>query len=102
MMTPLLPYAGEASIRGTSAARKLSNWVYRLWTGLQFASPSWQPFGMIMLNLATWPVARAALNADIPARRVPAGLSSARHSRDGVVGDHTPWEPSMSLNRIGG
>ena len=89
-------------MRGTSAARKLSNWVYRLWTGLQFASPSLQPFGMIMLNLATWPVARAALNADIPALGVPAGLSSARHSRDRAVGDQTPLGPSMSSNRIGG
>src|SRR5215469_16139099 len=102
MMTPLSPNAGEASIFGTSCARKLSNWVYRLFTGLQAASPSSQPLGMIMLKLGTSPVLRAELRADIPEVGVPAGMSFARHSADGVVGDQTPPGPSMSSKRIGG
>src|SRR5579864_3567594 len=102
MMTPLLPNAGEASIRDTSWARKSSNWVYRSLTGAQFASPSLQPLGMTMLKLATWPVARSALKVDIPSVEVPAGMSSARHSAEGVVGDQTPPGPSISSNRIGG
>src|SRR5260370_23765495 len=102
MMTPFVPNAGDASIFGTSWLRKLSNCVYRLLTGLQFASPSSQPFGMIMLNLATWPAARSALNVDMPAVGVPAGTSLARHSADGVVGDQTPAGPSMLSNSIGG
>src|SRR5215831_4728901 len=102
MITPLLPNAGEASILGTSWARKSSNWVYRWLTGLQLASPSSQPFGITMLKLATWPVARSALKVDIPEVAVPAGMSLARHSGEGVVGDQTPPGPSMSSNRIGG
>src|SRR5215813_3227493 len=102
MMTPFDPNAGEASIFGTSVRRKLSNCVYRLLTGLQFASPSSQPFGMIVLNLATLPVARSALNVDIPAVGEPAGTSLARHSADGEVADQTPPGPSMSSNSIGG
>src|SRR5260370_21770694 len=102
MMTPLLPNAGEASILGTSAARKSSNWVYRLLTGLQFASPSSHPFGMTMLKRATGPVASLALKVDIPALWVPAGMSLAKHSAEGVAGDHTPPGPSMSSNSIGG
>src|SRR5258708_37616767 len=102
MMTPLVPNAGDASIFGTSALRKLSNWVYRLLTGLQFASPSSQPLGMIVLNLATRPVARSALNVDMPAVGLPAGTSLARHSADGDVADQTPPDPSMLSNSIGG
>src|SRR5260221_4001346 len=102
MMTPLVPNAGDASIFGTSALRKLSNWVYRLLTGLQFASPSSQPLGMIVLNLATRPVARSALNVDMPAVGLPAGTSLARHSADGDVADQTPPRPSMLSNSIGG
>src|SRR5258708_33023036 len=102
MMTPFVPNAGDASIFGTSWLRKLSNCVYRLLTGLQFASPSLQPFGMIMLNLATRPVARSALNVDMPAVGVPAGTSLARHSADGDVADQTPPGPSMLSNSIGG
>src|SRR5258708_28220806 len=102
MMTPLVPNAGDASICGTSALRKLSNWVYRLLTGLQFASPSSQPLGMIVLNLATRPVARSALNVDMPAVGLPAGTSLARHSADGDVADQTPPGPSMLTNSIGG
>src|SRR5215471_2084986 len=102
MMTPLPPKAGEASILGISWARKSSNWVERLLTGLQLASPSSQPFGITMLKLATWPVARSALKVDIPASGVPAGTSLARHSCDGVVGDQTPPGPSMSSNKMGG
>src|SRR5260370_22387435 len=99
MMTPFVPNAGDASIFGTSWLRKLSNCVYRLLTGLQFASPSLQPFGMIMLNLATWPAARSALNVDMPAVGVPAGTSLARHSADGGVGDHTPAGPPPLFNK---
>src|SRR6266567_6877844 len=102
MMTPLLPKAGDASIFGTSARRKLSNCVYRLLTGLQFASPSSQPFGITVLNLAIWPLARSALNVSMPEVGVPAGTSLARHSADGVVADQTPFGPSMSSNSIGG
>src|SRR5689334_21964810 len=102
MMTPLVPNAGERSIFGTSVARKSSNWVYRLCTGLQLASPSWQPFGMIVLNLATLPLARSLLNVAIPAFAVPAGMSLARHSAEGLVPDQTPFGPSMLSNRIGG
>src|SRR5260221_13236535 len=102
MMTPLVPNAGDASIFGTSALRKLSNWVYRLLTGLQFASPSSQPLGMIVLNLATRPVARSALNVDMPAVGLPVGTSLARHSADGDVADQTPPGPSMLSNSIGG
>src|SRR5260221_14733350 len=84
MMTPFVPNAGDASIFGTSWLRKLSNCVYRLLTGLQLASPSSQPFGMIMLNLATWPAARSALNVDMPAVGVPAGGAFWRESPGGV------------------
>src|SRR5258708_27290653 len=102
MMTPLVPNAGDASIFGTSALRKLSNWVYRLLTGLQFASPSSQPLGMIVLNLATRPVARSALNVDMPPVGLPAGTPLARHSSDGDVADQTPPGPRMLSNSIGG
>src|SRR5258707_15591845 len=102
MMTPLVPNAGDASIFGTSWLRKLSNCVYRLLTGLQLASPSSQPLGMIVLNLATRPVARSALNVDMPAVGLPAGTSLARHSADGDVADQTPPGPSMLSNSIGG
>src|SRR5258708_19411222 len=101
MMTPLVPNAGDASIFGTSALRKLSNWVYRLLTGLQFASPSSQPLGMIVLNLATRPVARSALNVDMPAVGLPAATSLARHSADGDVAAQTPPGPSMFSHSIG-
>src|SRR5260221_9900336 len=102
MMTPLVPNAGDASIFGTSALRNLSNWVSRLLSGLQVASPSSQPLGMIVLNLATRPVARSALNVDMPAVGLPAGTSLARHSADGDVADQTPPGPSMLSNSIGG
>ena len=102
MITPFEPKAGDASISGTSWARKSSNWVYRLLTGLQFASPSSQPFGITVLKSATLPVARSALKVAIPAEGVPAGTSFARHSADGSVGDQTPFGPSMLSNRIGG
>src|SRR5258708_10919549 len=102
MMTPLVPNAGDASICGSSWLRKLSNCVYRLLTGLQLASPSSQPLGMIVLNLATRPVARSALNVDMPAVGLPAGTSLARHSADGDVADQTPPGPSMLSNSIGG
>src|SRR5258707_2706402 len=102
MMTRLYQNACDASIFVTSALRKLSNWVYRLLTGLQFASPSSQPLGMIVLNLATRPVARSALNVDMPAVGLPAGTSLARHSADGDVADQTPPGPSMLSNSIGG
>src|SRR5258708_29920426 len=102
MMTPFVPNAGDASIFGSSWLRKLSNCVYRLLTGLQLASPSSQPLGMIVLNLATRPVARSALNVDMPAVGLPAGTSLARHSADGDVADQTPPGPSMLSNSIGG
>src|SRR5258708_39421231 len=102
MMTPFVPNAGDASIFGTSWLRKLSNCVYRLLTGLQFASPSSQPFGMIMLNLATWPAARSALNVDMPAVGVPAGTSVARHPAGGEGACQKPPGPSMLWDRIGG
>src|SRR5712692_6772303 len=102
IMTPSVPNAGDASIFGTSWARKSSNWVKRLFTGLQFASPSWQPLGMTILKRATCPLARSALKTDIPALGVPAGMSLARHSADGVFGDQMPPGPSMSSNKIGG
>src|SRR5258708_15521069 len=95
MMTPLLPNAGEDSILGTSRARKLSNCVYRLLTGLQFDSPSSQPVGITVLKLATRPAARSALKIDMPSLAVPAGLSLARHFRDRVVADQTPPRPSL-------
>src|SRR5258708_12159517 len=95
MMTPLVPNAGDASIFGTSALRKLSNWVYRLLTGLQFASPSSQPLGMIVLNLATRPVARSALNVDMPAVGLPSGAALAGHFAHGPVASHTPPGPSI-------
>src|SRR5260370_41673591 len=102
MMTPFVPNAGDASIFGTSWLRKLSNCMYRLLTGLQFASPSSQPFGMIMLNLATWPAARSALNVDMPAVGVPAGTSFARDSADGGGADQTPPAPSTWSDKTDG
>src|SRR5215510_8510206 len=102
MMTPVLPKAGEDWIFGTSLARKLSNCVYRWLTGLQFASPSSQPFGITMLKRATLPAARSALKVDMPWVGVPAGMSFATHSCERVVGDQTPPGPSMLSNRIGG
>ena len=102
MMTPLPPNVGEASICGTSRARKLSNWVYRLFTGLQIASPSSQPFGITMLKRATLRAARAMLKSDMPLLSSPAGMSLARRSADGIVADQTPPGPSMLSNRIGG
>src|SRR5258708_27549401 len=103
MMTPFVPNAGDASIFGTSWLRKLSNCVYRLLTGLQFASPSSQPFGMIMLNLATWPAARSALNVDMPAVGVPAGTALAREFPGGGGRDPTPAgaPPLSAKNRRG-
>src|SRR5437763_4666393 len=102
MITPFAPNAGEDSISGTSLARKLSNCLYRLRTGPQLASPSSQPFGITVLKAATLPVARSALKVDMPEDDVPAGTSFARHSRDRLVGDQTPFGPSISSNRIGG
>src|SRR5258708_28084298 len=101
MMTPFVPNAGDASIFGTSWLRKLSNCVYRLLTGLQFASPSLQPFGMIMLNLATWPAARSALNVDMPAVGVPAGAALGRPSAAGGGRGQQPAGPPRlcSTNR---
>src|SRR5690348_17949189 len=102
MMTPLVPNAGEDSILGTSRARKLSNWVYLLLTGLQFASPSSHPFGITVLKVATSPLARSALKIDMPLVAVPAGVSLARRSCARVIPDQTPPGPSMLSNRIGG
>src|SRR5215470_13182897 len=102
MMTPLVPNAGEDSILGTSRARKLSNCVYRLLTGLQFASPSSHPFGITVLKRAMCPLARSALKIDMPWAALPAGVSLAMHSRDRVVGDQIPPGPSILSNKIGG
>jgi hypothetical protein len=62
-----------------------------LFTGLQFDSPSSQPFGITKLKLATLPLARSELKVIIPSADVPAGMSFARHS---------PYE--MSVKSIGG
>src|SRR5215467_8481683 len=62
----------------------------------------WQPSGITMLKLATWPKARPALKVDTPEAAVPAGMSLFRHSADGVAGDQRPPGPSMLPNRIGG
>src|SRR5215217_2119207 len=58
MMTPSEPKAGEASIFGISRWRNASNWRMRSLSGLQFASPSSQPFGRTRLKFGTSPAAR--------------------------------------------